>query len=57
MEHHDWLPVLDLDPPESIRSRGKMAAPAAERNALVTAPHMPILTLGRVRIGKGGYLY
>ena len=57
LEHHDWLPVIDLDPPESIRSRGKMAALAAERNALVTAPHMPILTLGRVRRVENGYKY
>ncbi|MDE3100799.1 MAG: MBL fold metallo-hydrolase [Chloroflexota bacterium] len=44
LEHHDWLPRIDLDPSESVRSRGKMAAVAASHRAVVTAPHMPILT-------------
>jgi glyoxylase-like metal-dependent hydrolase (beta-lactamase superfamily II) len=57
LEHHDWLPRIDLDPPESIRSRQKMAALAVERDALVTAPHMPIVTLGRVRRAGAGYRY
>jgi glyoxylase-like metal-dependent hydrolase (beta-lactamase superfamily II) len=57
LEHHDWLPRIDLDPSDSILSRAKMAALAAERDALVTAPHMPILTLGRVRRVGDGYRY
>lgn len=57
LEHHDWLPRIDLDPQESIRSRAKMAALAAERKALVAAPHMPILTLGEVHRSSDGYRY
>jgi glyoxylase-like metal-dependent hydrolase (beta-lactamase superfamily II) len=49
LEHHDWLPEIDMDPAESVRSRVRMASLAAASEALVTAPHMPILTLGRVR--------
>lgn len=55
--HHDWLPRIDLDPAESVRSRGRMAALAVERDAIVVAPHMPILTLGRLRRVGGGYEY
>jgi glyoxylase-like metal-dependent hydrolase (beta-lactamase superfamily II) len=57
LDHPDWVPEIDLDPHESIRSRRKMAALAVERNALVTAPHMPILTLCRVRRAGRGYTY
>lgn len=54
-EHHDWIPGVDLDPAESIRSRGKISALAADRDALVTGGHFPILTLGRVRRVETGY--
>ncbi len=57
LEHHDWLPRIDLDPPSSIRSRERMASLAVERNAIVTAPHMPILTLGHLQRRNGGYRY
>lgn len=57
LERHDWLPQIDLDPPESIRSRRRMAELAVERNALVTAPHMPVLTLGRVLRSGEGFAY
>jgi glyoxylase-like metal-dependent hydrolase (beta-lactamase superfamily II) len=56
LEHQDWVPEIDLDPQESIRSRARMAALAVERDALVTAPHMPILTLLRVRPVEQGYI-
>jgi len=55
LEHHDWIPGVDLDPAESTRSRGKIAALAVEKNALVTGGHFPILTLGRVRRVDSGY--
>jgi glyoxylase-like metal-dependent hydrolase (beta-lactamase superfamily II) len=55
LEHHDWLPGIDVDPAESTRSRAKVAALAAERNAIVTGGHFPILTLGRVRRTERGY--
>ena len=54
-EHHDWIPGVDLDPAESTRSRGKLSALAADRGALVTGGHFPILTLGHVRRVEGGY--
>ena len=57
LERHDWIPSVDLDPAESTRSRGKLAALAADRDALVTGPHFPILTLGRVRRVAGGYRF
>jgi glyoxylase-like metal-dependent hydrolase (beta-lactamase superfamily II) len=57
LEHHDWLPRIDMDPQESIRSRGRMAALAVETDAIVTAPHMPILTLGRVIRVANQYKY
>jgi glyoxylase-like metal-dependent hydrolase (beta-lactamase superfamily II) len=57
LEHHDWLPRIDLDPAESIRSRAKMAALAVQTNAVVTAPHMPILTLGRLQKLGGSYRF
>jgi len=55
LEHHDWIPEVDLDPAESTRSRGKIAALAVAKDALVTGGHFPILTLGRVREVEGGY--
>jgi glyoxylase-like metal-dependent hydrolase (beta-lactamase superfamily II) len=55
LEHHDWIPGVDLDPAESQRSRGKVAALSVERGALVTGGHFPILTLGRLERVEGGY--
>lgn len=54
-EHHDWIPGVDLDPAESQRSRGKLSALAADRDAIVTGGHFPILTLGKVRRVETGY--
>ena len=48
LEHHDWIPGVDLDPAESKRSRAKAAARAVSEAALVTGGHFPILTLGRL---------
>ncbi|MBI2887756.1 MAG: MBL fold metallo-hydrolase [Chloroflexi bacterium] len=54
LERHDWLPGVDLDPAESTRSRGVVAARAVTENALVTGGHFPILTMGRLRrVGQG----
>ena len=52
--HFDWLPVIDRDPVKSVRSREAMARLAVELNAIVTAPHMPILTIGRVEVDSDG---
>ena len=54
-EHHDWIPGVDLDPAESTRSRGKLSALAADRDAIVTGGHFAIPTLGHVRRVEGGY--
>lgn len=56
-EHHDWIPGVDLDPAESTRSRGRLSAVAADRDAIVTGGHFPILTLGRVRRTADGYAW
>ncbi|MYE45439.1 MAG: MBL fold metallo-hydrolase [Chloroflexi bacterium] len=55
LEHHDWIPQVDLDPAESTRSRGKIARLAIEKDAIVTSGHFPILSLGRIREVEGGY--
>ena len=55
--HHDWIPGVDLDPAESTRSRGKLSALAADRDALVTGGHFPILTLGKVKRTADGYAW
>lgn len=55
LEHHDWIPGVDLDPAESSRSRLKVAKLAVERDAVVTGGHFPILSLGKVREVEGGY--
>jgi glyoxylase-like metal-dependent hydrolase (beta-lactamase superfamily II) len=51
---HSWLPAIDADPPRSIQARAALADLAIAENALVTAPHMPILTLGRLSRNAAG---
>ncbi len=55
LEHHTWIPQVDVDPAESTRSRAKVAQLAVDRNAIVTGGHFAILTLGRVRRVESGY--
>ena len=55
LEHHDWIPQVDLDPAESTRSREKVARLAIEKNALVTSGHFPILSLGYISESNTGY--
>ena len=55
LEHHDWIPGVDLDRAESQRSRVKLAALAVRHNALVTGGHFAIPTFGRLREVAGGY--
>jgi glyoxylase-like metal-dependent hydrolase (beta-lactamase superfamily II) len=57
LEHHDWIPAVDLDPAESARSRAKVAALAADRGALVTGGHFPIPVRGHIRRVEGGYRF
>ncbi len=56
-EHHDWIPGVDLDPAESTKSRGRLSAVAADRDAIVTGGHFPILTLGKVQRTADGYAW
>jgi glyoxylase-like metal-dependent hydrolase (beta-lactamase superfamily II) len=46
--HHSWLPAIDADPVRSVQARQALAERAIALDAIVTAPHMPILTLGRL---------
>jgi glyoxylase-like metal-dependent hydrolase (beta-lactamase superfamily II) len=55
LEHHNWIPAVDVDRAASERSRAKIAALAVEKDAVVTGGHFPILTLGRVRRVESGY--
>lgn len=52
--YHSWLPAIDADPPRSIQARAALADLAIAENALVTAPHMMILTLGRLSRAPSG---
>ncbi|MUN35290.1 MBL fold metallo-hydrolase [Actinomadura litoris] len=44
LEHHCWLPRVDHDPVQSLRSRERITALAADRGATILAPHFPIPT-------------
>ncbi|HUZ55738.1 MAG TPA: MBL fold metallo-hydrolase [Streptosporangiaceae bacterium] len=54
--YHSWLPAIDADPPRSVRAREDLAQLAIAQDAVVTAPHMPILTLGRLARNSGGQI-
>jgi len=57
-EHLDWLQNMDVEPPVSIGTRSTLFDRAVELNAIVTAVHMPILTLGRLTSPEpGAYRY
>jgi glyoxylase-like metal-dependent hydrolase (beta-lactamase superfamily II) len=45
LEHHDWFHQLEHDHERSRRSRARISGLAARAGAVVTAVHMPILTL------------
>lgn len=58
LEHHRWLQNLDVAPPTSIATRQAVCERAARLGAVLTAPHMPILTLGTVaQLAGGGFTY
>ena len=57
LERHGWLQNLDVDPPTSIATRRAIVEMAIEKQAIVTAPHMPILTLVRMERHGEGYRY
>jgi glyoxylase-like metal-dependent hydrolase (beta-lactamase superfamily II) len=53
-ENHGWMHELELDQPESLLSRAALAEMAIGLGATVTAPHMPILTLGKLFRDEAG---
>lgn len=55
LEHHDWIPTVDLDQAASRRSRLRIATLAAERGLLVTGGHFAIPTFGYVRRVESGF--
>lgn len=57
LEHHDWVASVDVDPAETTRSRKKACEVAIEHNALVTAHHFDIPTLGRIHRLDDGYRF
>ncbi|WP_131738928.1 MBL fold metallo-hydrolase [Actinomadura roseirufa] len=54
VEHPCWLPSVDHDPAESVRSRERVFALAADRRATILAPHFPIPTAVGVERGEDG---
>ena len=57
LERHQWLQNYDADPPTSIATRRAVVELAIARQAIVTAPHLPILTLVRMERNGDGYRY
>lgn len=57
LEQHTWLQNYDVDPQTSIATRGRLAALAVDQDAVVTAPHMPVLTLLRLERDGAGFRY
>lgn len=57
VRHRDWLPAIDFAPPQSIQSRSNLVDLAIELDAMVTAPHLPILTLGRLHRSADGVVH
>ena len=55
LEHPEWSPVFDLDPPRASASRRALADRAIAADALVTGGHFPILTVGRLAVAGEGY--
>ena len=58
IEHPRWLQNYDVEPASSIATRTNLFDRAAHLGAIVTAVHMPILTLGTVAMTEsGGFAY
>ncbi|MCY4639746.1 MAG: MBL fold metallo-hydrolase [Chloroflexi bacterium] len=57
VEHHDWLSIHEWDPEQSRDARRRICELAIETDALVTGPHFPLLTVGKVRRDGSGYRY
>ncbi len=57
VEHHDWLSIHEWDRAQSKEARRRICELAIETDALVTGPHFPLLTLGKVQREGTGYRY
>lgn len=55
-ENHGWVHELEGDLAQSLVSRAALADMAIGLDAVVTAPHMPILTLGRLHRDDAGHV-
>lgn len=53
-ENHGWVHELEGDLTRSLASRAALAEMAIGLGAVVTAPHMPILTLGKLHRDESG---
>ena len=55
--HLDWQSIYDEDRDMAREARRRICELAIETDALVTGPHFPILTLGRIRRDGAGYAF
>ncbi len=55
--HLDWHSIYDEDRELARQARRRICELAIETNALLTGPHFPILTLGRIRRDGAGYAF
>ena len=55
--HLDWHSIYDEDREQAREARRRICELAIETDALVTGPHFPALTLGRIRREGGGYRF
>lgn len=55
LEHHDWLPRVDIDPARSRMSRARVAELASSGGWQITAGHFVVPTLGILTRSEGGY--
>ncbi|HOZ60236.1 MAG TPA: MBL fold metallo-hydrolase [Nakamurella multipartita] len=55
-ENHGWFHELEGDRARSVASRAALAEMAIGLDAVVTAPHMPILTLGKLHRDEAGHV-
>lgn len=53
-ENHSWVHELENDLPQTLQTRAALCELAIALDAIVTAPHMPILTLGKLRRDEAG---
>ncbi|MGD9958364.1 MBL fold metallo-hydrolase [Nocardioides sp.] len=55
-ENHGWVHELEHDLDQSLVSRAALCEMAIGLDAIVTAPHMPVLTLGKLHRDESGHV-